>query len=199
MKTNCIINTAALASLALALSGCVVTSVYPFYFAKDLAFEPALVGEWKNAEKPDEHWRFEQASANRYRITSESGGKTAVFEGHVFKLNRQAFLDLTTGGWKEDIEPEPVPSHLVARIIQLKPTVKLAGISSDWLKELLTNNPTAIRHLVIQNGEKPENCRFVLTADTAELQRFVLKHLETERAWEKNTELQPISFHSPLR
>ncbi len=199
MKPNRIIGVAALAGLALAITGCVVTSIYPYYFEKDLVFEPALLGEWRNADKPDEHWKFEAAGANGYRITSESGGQTTVLQGHVFKLNGQAFLDVITGGWKEDIQPEPVPSHLVAKVVQFTPTVKLAGINYDWLKELLTNDPTALRHLVIQNGEKPEDRRFVLTADTAALQQFVLKHLQTEGAWEKTTELQPISSASPSR
>ncbi len=191
MKPNRIIGLAAVAGVALAITGCVVTSVYPYYFEKDLAFEPALVGEWKNADNPDEHWKFESAGGNGYRITSASGGQTTVLQGHVFKANGHAFLDVTTGGWKEDIQPEPVPSHLVAKVVQFTPTVKLAGMNYDWLKELVTKDPTAIRHLVLRNGEEPENRRIVLTADTAELQQFVLKHLETEGAWEESTELQP--------
>ena len=42
MKTNRIIGAAALAGLALAFTGCVVTSVYPFYFEKDVAFDSGL-------------------------------------------------------------------------------------------------------------------------------------------------------------
>lgn len=199
MKINRTIGTAALAALALAFTGCIVTSVYPFYFEKDLAFEPALIGDWKNADKPDEHWKFERVGANGYRITSESGSETAVVQGHVFKLQGQTFLDLTSGGWKEDIQPEPVPSHFVTRLLQVTPTVKLSQMSYDWLKELLTNDPKAIRHLVIQTGEKPEDRRFVVTADTVELQQFVLKHLKTERAWEKFMELQPALTGSASR
>ncbi len=135
MKSDRIISTAvltaALAGLALALTGCVVTSVYPFYLEKDLVFEPALLGDWKNADKPDEHWKFEPAGGKGYRITSETEGITTMFKGYVFKLQGQAFLDLITDGWKEDIQPEPVPSHLVAKVVRLTPTVKLAGIKYD--------------------------------------------------------------------
>jgi len=199
MKTNRITGTVALTGLALALTGCVATSVYPFYFEKDVVFEAALVGDWKKADQPDEHWRFEQASGLGYRITSESGGKTAVYQGHAFKLQGQTFLDLTTTQWKEDIQPEPVPSHFLARIVQLTPTVKLSALNYDWLKELLARDPKAVRHIVVQTGEKSEDRRIVLTADTAELQQFVLKHLKTEVAWEASIELQADPTRSPSR
>ena len=199
MKINRIISAVALTGLVLALTGCVVTSVYPFCFENDVAFEPALVGDWKKTDQPGEHWRFEQASGNGYRITSESGEKITVFQGYLFKLQGQSFLDLTTTGWKEDIQPEPVPSHLLARVVQLTPTVKLSAIDYDWLKDLLAKNPKAIRHIVLPTGEKPEDRRIVLTADTAELQQFVLMHLNTEGMWETSVELQPAPPNSPSR
>jgi hypothetical protein len=191
MKLTRTIIALGLSALTLALTGCVVTSVYPFYSEKDLAFEPALVGVWKKTGQSDEHWKFERASGNGYRITSESGGKTTVLRGHVFKLHGQTFLDLCTTNWKEDIQPEPVPSHILAHIVQLTPTLKMSDLNYDWLKELLARNPKAVRHIVIQTGEKPEDRRIVLTADTAGLQQFVLKHLNTEAAWDTGAELQP--------
>ena len=214
MKINRIVGTMALTGLALALTGCVVTSVYPFYFEKDLTFEPALIGDWKKANQPDEHWKFERATGDGYRIITESGGKTTVFQGHAFKLYGRTFLDLTTTQWKEDIQPEPVPSHFLARIVQVTPTVKLSAMNYDWLKELLAKDPQALRHIVIQIGEKADDRRIVLTADTTELQQFLLSHLKTEGPlvyrpgegwqhrnnegmWEPSVELQPDPASSP--
>ena len=205
-----------LSAAAVILGGCVTTSVYPFYGEKDVVFEPALVGDWKKTDQPDEHWKFERDSGNGYRITSESGGKTTVFQGRAFKLRGRTFLDVATTGWKEDIQPEPVPSHFLARIVQLTPTVKMSALNYDWLKELLAKDPKAVRHIVLPTGEKPDERRIVLTADTAELQEFLLKHLKTEGPlvyqpgegwqhlntegmWETSVELQPIAANSPSR
>ena len=206
----------ALTGLALALTGCVVTSVYPFYFEKDLIFEPDLVGNWKQTKQAEEHWKFVRANGNTYRVTSQSIEKTNVFLGHVFKLQGRTFLDLTTTGWKEDIQPEPVPSHFLARIEQLKPTLKVLIMDYGWLKELIAKDPKAVRHIVLPTGEKPEDRRIVLTADTTELQEFLLKHLTTEGPlvykpgegwqhrnnegmWETSVELQPDAASSPSR
>jgi hypothetical protein len=67
----------------------------------------------------------------------------------------------------------------------------MSDLSYEWLQQLLATNPAALRHLVIKTGDKPEDRRVVLTADTAELQRFVTSHLKTEAAWTESLELQP--------
>lgn len=66
------------------------------------------------------------------------------------------------------------------------PTLEMAALNCEWLGILLEQNPKAIRHQVVQGGGYK---RLVLTADTAELQRFVVKHLKTEAAWVDGLEL----------
>jgi hypothetical protein len=180
------------AGLALVLgTGCILTSVYPFYFEKDVVFDPALLGTWQKAGQADEHWKFERDKANGYRITVLADGKPSLEQGQLFKLQGQMFLDLCAHECKEDIQPEPVPSHLLLRVDQLTPTLKLTGLDYNWLKELLAQNPSALRHLLLKTGDNPTDRRIVLTADTAELQQFVIKHLKTEGAWTDPLELQP--------
>src|SRR5437899_865493 len=47
--------------LGIFLTGCVVSSIYPFYTNKDVAFDPALVANWTNTKEAGEHWNFERA------------------------------------------------------------------------------------------------------------------------------------------
>jgi len=181
------------------VTGCIVTSVYPFYHEKDVVFEPALVGSWQKAGQSDEHWTFARDKANGYVVTCVSKDTTNVFQGYAFKLHGEKFLDLSTAQWKEDIQPEPVPSHLLVRIGQITPSLKMANLKYEWLGDLLAKNPKAIRHILIKTGDKPEDRRVVLTADTAELQRFVIKHLKTKDAWDDGLELQSAGAESPSR
>ena len=178
-----------LAGGAAFLTGCLVTSVYPFYQQKDLAFEPALLGDWTNSKEPGEHWKFEPESTNAYRFTYTSDGKDYVMRAHFFKLGENAFLDMFTTEESPNAEPPPIPSHFLFRVFQISPNPKLASLNYDWLKELLNKEPTAVRHYVIADEEKPDDTRLILTADTAELQKFVLKHLKTEAAWKNDVEL----------
>ena len=63
----------------------------------------------------------------------------------------------------------------------------------------MARNPKAIRHIVIKTGDRPEDGRVVLTADTAELQRFVIKHLKTKGAWDDSLELQTATTEPTSR
>jgi len=171
------------------LTGCLVTSVYPFYQQKDLAFEPALLGEWTNSKEPAERWKFEPESTNAYRFTYTSEGKDYGMRAHFFKLGENAFLDMFTTEESPNAEPPPIPSHFLFRVFQTSPNPKLAPLNYDWLKELLNKEPTAVRHHFIADEEKPDDTRLILTADTAELQKFILKHLKTEAVWKDGVEL----------
>jgi hypothetical protein len=192
MKTKMTLhNLALLFGAAALLSGCIITSVAPFYTSKDLLFEPSLLGQWRN--EPDDLWKFEKAGTNAYRLAYTSSGKTAVMQAHLFKVNGRLFLDLFSNEQKDDIQPPPIPSHFLLRVFEFTPTVRLAPLDYDWLKELLEKEPKALRHQLIQGSDKPDDLRLVLTADTQELQQFVLKHLDTEPAWKGTFDLKRIS------
>jgi hypothetical protein len=83
------------AATAILLTGCVVTSVHPYYTAKDLVFEPSLVGQWTKTQS-DEFWTFQKEGNDSYNLTYVSGGKTNLARAHLFKLNGQMFLDFVS-------------------------------------------------------------------------------------------------------
>src|SRR6266404_3352307 len=126
-----------LATGAALLTGCFVTSVYPFYKQKDLSFEAALLGNWTNSKEAGEHWKFEKDGTNAYRLTYTSDGKDAVMRAHFFKLGKHAFLDLFTTEESGNIEPPPIPAHFLMRVFQVVPSPKLAALNYEWLKEHL--------------------------------------------------------------
>jgi hypothetical protein len=177
------------AAAAVLLTGCIVTSVYPYYAAKDLSFDPALVGSWTKTEDADEHWKFEPDGTNAYRLTFSSKSETNVMQAHLFKLHNERFLDLFTTDEMKDIQPPPIPSHFVLRIFQMTPSLRMASMNYEWLGETLTNNPHAVRHLVIRSTNDGDDGRIVLTADTPELQKFLVGNLKAEKAWKDVIEL----------
>jgi len=196
MRINRILGTVALAGLALALTGCVVTSVYPFYFEKDVVFEPALLGDWTKGQSSSEHWKFERDGGTAYRVTYTLGEGSSVMQARLFKLRGQRFLDLYASERSGDGLFPTIPSHLLLRVLQTGPTLNMRALNYDWLGKLLDKNPKAIRHHVVEVGRDK---RLVLTADTAELQRFVVKHLKTQAAWKDDSELQLTPASSPSR
>ena len=176
MKTR---NLIASAAAALLLSGC-IPSVNPFYTDKDVVFDPRLLGEWQEKESSDgpQLWKFEKGDDKAYKLTvTEKDSKRGEFNAHLFKLKQEYFLDLIPSSVEYATNQADLvafamyPGHLLVRISQLEPELKLAFFDFDWLKKHLEANPKALVHRVEQ-----KDC-ILLTASTRDLQRFVLKHL----------------------
>ena len=168
------------------LAGCVVSSIYPYYTAKDLTFDPALLGTWGDAEKTNDNnevWLFEKIEAQTYKMTIRDSSETNAFDTHLFTLGGQKFLD----SLPRDRVDYHTPEHFLFRIKSMTPTLELQLLDYEWLTKLVEQNPKAIRHIIVPNeaGHTNEGGRLTLTADTAELQEFLRKHLNNTNAWVK--------------
>jgi hypothetical protein len=178
---------AALLAVMLFFAGCVVTSIYPYYTDKDLVFDPAMLGNWVDASKTNEtseYLRFEQVGEKGYRATFFGTDETNSIDVFLFRLKQQLFVD----SFPTNRSLDYVPVHQVSKVTQIGPMVETANLNYDWLAKLLEKNPEAIRHMVLR--EKPgdaEGGRIILTADTKELQRFILKYVSNTNAWKEPT------------
>jgi len=179
-----------LAAAAVWLGGCVLTSVYPYYSEKDVVFEPALAGDWLHHAKdaPDELWEFWADSGARsysFMRVEPRNATTQIMDAHLFKLQGQLFLDIAT----REQDYQLIPSHYLLKVSRIAPTLRVSLLDHQWFQSLLATNPAAIRHHFVKTGDKPEERRVVLTADTAELQDFIVRHLKTEGMWQESFEL----------
>ena len=165
-------------------AGCVVTSVSPFYTQNDLVQEPGLLGNWINQKNDSEIWRFERSGDKAYRFTLIEERKATVMDARAFKLDGQLFLDVFS--LEQDIHV--IPAHYLLKVIQVRPNLQMSQLNHEWLIGLLDKDPKAVNHHFVPTGDKPEERRVVFTGDTAELQKFVLKHLKTGEAWKDSFE-----------
>ena len=167
---------------AVVVAGC-VPSWNPFYTEKDLVFDLALVGTWSpsNAkEGSKETWTFTKESDTRYRLQqTDEEGRTADFDARLVKLKERRFLDLyLTRVEGDDVKLNAwasfslVPAHLLLKVEQIQPALKIAAMNPDWMQKFLKQHPDAIAHRVVMEDN------IVLTANTSELQKFVLAHAD---------------------
>jgi hypothetical protein len=64
-------------------------------------------------------------------------------------------------------------------------------MSLDWLGKLLEKNPKAIKHIIVsEEAGTNDKKKIVLTAETPELQAFVLKYANNEDAFPDPTEFK---------
>jgi hypothetical protein len=184
--------------LALLLPGC-VPSVNPLYTEKDLVFDPALVGVWTD-ERGKETWAFEKSGNKKYKLLqTDDDGRTAEFEVRLVQLKHYRFLDLyvvnpgAESDWKMNQYASFAvllrPAHTFMKVSQIEPALGLSFLNPDWLQKLLEKDPRAIRHEKDRFGaQNKDDFRIVLTADTKELQKFILKHVNDEDAFGKPSE-----------
>ncbi len=174
MKKTCLLAVAAAALLV----AC-VPSVNPFYTDKDVVTDPRLAGTWMEAGKKDKAttWTFATATNNAYAVTlKDDEGKSGKFEGHLFKLGKEMFLDVTPTECKFDdqqaglLNCAVIPGHLLFRVKLADDKFSMAVCNPDWFKNFLEKNSSALAHRVVDGS-------VILTADTAALQKFILKHL----------------------
>jgi hypothetical protein len=164
-----------------------IPSVNPFYTAKDVIFDTRLLGEWREKDKTDnpDVWKFEDATNRTYRLTiTEKEGKRGKFDAHLFQLKQEYFLDLIPTDCEYATNQADLvafsmfPGHLLVRVAQIEPELKLAFFDFDWLQKQLEKNPDLLAH-------HREGDRLILTAGTRDLQKFVLKHLGEGQLFQK--------------
>lgn len=179
---------------AIFIAGCVVTSVYPFYTDKDLAFDPGLLGKWSESktnasgEISTETWEYSKANENAYTFTGTTADETNTFSAHLFKLGGKRFLD-----WYPLKRDEGfIPPHYLFEVRQISPSLQIEPMDYEWLKDLLAKHPNAVRHIVLhEKSDRSDEGRIVLTADTKELQKFLLKYMNDPKAFgDSSTELK---------
>ena len=175
---------------AVLLCSC-IPSVNPFYTDQDVVFDARLLGEWQEKDKSDnpDIWNFDGTTNKMYKLTiTEKGGKQGRFDAHLFQLKQEYFLDLIPDdchyatNQADLVGASMYPGHLLVRVPQLEPGLKLALFDFGWLDKFLKKNPKALAH-------HREGDRIVLTAGTRDLQKFVLKHLGEDELFEKPDEM----------
>lgn len=168
----------------LILTGC-VPSWNPLYTEKDIVFDAALVGTWMAADAKEgskETWVFAKAEDKLYQLQqTDEEGRKATFDMRLVKLKDHRFLDLYLAKIEEDDVKmnawaafSLAPAHLILKVHQIEPTLKIAAMNPERMKEVLKKRPDAIAHRVMFDGN------IVLNASTAELQKFVLEHVNEE-------------------
>jgi hypothetical protein len=165
----------AVAAIAALVVAC-IPSVYPYYTAKDVSFDPVLLGEWI---EDDEHWVFTRhpRKEEAYQLRFTDGDGTDELTATLFTLGEHRFLDVIP----DDVELDDNHSvlvagsvfvgHLVLHVAAIEPRLRMALVEVDWLEDFIEENPKVLSHVVHDD-------RILLTGQTRELQRFLRKHVD---------------------
>ncbi|MFK7772980.1 MAG: hypothetical protein AB8F94_12615 [Saprospiraceae bacterium] len=178
--------------------GCIIHSLYPLYTAETIILDENIEGFWavpsskKNADCP-EGLLFEKAKdKNFYYLTTCEDGVSSQFETHLVKIGKYTYLDM----YPERDHPREkgkdnkvgladfhlIATHSFARVTVNESKLTMESFKTEWLEDLFKQRKIRIKHEVIKDDE------ILLTASSKDLQKFVLKYEEEEKAYEDEDE-----------
>ncbi|HEY5611719.1 MAG TPA: hypothetical protein VIL97_10950 [Thermoanaerobaculia bacterium] len=121
---------------------------------------------------------------NLYRFTLVEKSGVAHFDGHMFRLGPNTYIDLTDAAG--DGGTLSIRGHVLMVVREIEPRLVISLMDFEWLESYVNDNPEALAHVTTENG-------IVITADTDEIQLFLLNHhdelfgsteaLRCERPW----------------
>jgi len=117
---------------------------------------------------------FEEKGLGNIYVVQDLEQPENVYLAGLIELDNGFYLDFS----KIDIGTDPFmfPVHIFMKTTFDEDELKFHMFSEDWLKNLISNRQIRISH------ELNRFDRFLLTASTAELQKFVVKYGDLEEA-----------------
>ena len=186
--------------VAVMLSGCVF-SLHPLYTEKDVIYSSDLVGQWSEVEGEGK-WQF-QKDYDMYQyevVHTDKDGKEGHFYAVLLKVGDHIFLDMQPEDPERFLDDFKVnndyaylllPVHTFYHVKQITPVLQLRALDVGWLDEFLRENPKAVRHE--RTDKRLYRLNILLTAEPKELQEFLIKHFNTEDAFEDFMKLKRVS------
>jgi hypothetical protein len=169
------------------MTGCLVSSLHPYYKKEDKQFDSVMVGNWIDGDsciwiiQPHMTGSFmgPQKQDSSYTVTyCEEEGKYAIMTGTLFRLNGIGYVDFVPDPDEDHCTSDMtcfhhIPVHTLARVQYNRDSIMLYWYGEDWLNDLFEQNRIRIKHETVKNGNYE---RHVLTASTDELQKFIRKY-----------------------
>ncbi|MCO6477884.1 MAG: hypothetical protein J5I94_14735 [Phaeodactylibacter sp.] len=164
--------------LAALLPSC-IPSLHPLYSEDTLDFREEILGEWKNDK---ETWDFSKGDGKYYKLVFSDEDERTEFKAHLVRLGEHYFFDFynTRNRCSDDDGLAIAPllaTHSFAKVVFDNNEMKLYFFDIEWLESLFEQRKIRLRHEVMEEDI------IVLTAPTAELQEFVRKYAEEEKAF----------------
>ncbi len=162
--------------IAFLFVGCPARSLFPLFTDKDTLDNSLLVGAWANQEKNSEKtMTFQKAEKKSYKVFLRDGEDVMTYEARLGQIGKFWFL---SSSLSKSGDHHTLSAHIIHRVWIDEDTLKVAALEADWLKEMSDAKKLAVTH-VKREGE------VILNATTEELQAFVLKYAEDEKAFPK--------------
>ncbi len=178
---------------AMFIQGCTVFSLHPLYEMDDLIFDDSLLGKWVDTEDEDIFVIIENLDDIMYKFLFCEVQKhaplqvdTGFYEAGLLMLDKHLFFDLYP--YMENTFPfgpdeadyllkNFIPVHSFLKIKYEEDKLIFYMFDGDRMKDLFEQNRIRIKHEMMEDW-------IVITASTPDLQKFIRKYSNDEKAFD---------------
>lgn len=189
--------------LALLVSSCILSSLFPLYTEKDLRTDDRIVGKWLIIEedRQNDYWIIEKVdtanlgggflglsgiwseykTGKTYRLVAVQDSIQQEFALHLLELYGTEYLDFYPVNYEvshDFLGWHMVPVHNFAKVEIHKDQLVLHFFDPDFFIKLIEQNKIRISHVDLDG-------RQLITAETDELQKFIKKYGHESQAYEE--------------
>jgi hypothetical protein len=168
---------AALAVTLVGAPGCLVLSLHPAYDDDSLAWDPALIGAWRD-EEDNATMKIEAAEWRSYRVHYEHPSEKGDLTGFLTIVGDAHYLDLMPARG-EDHGSFLTPLHGILRVDFADDKLTLTPLSYDWLADALR----AGRSLGGLDAVFDQKQNVLIVSPTARLRSWLRKRPADNPAW----------------
>ena len=156
---------------------CLVLTVNPSHDRESLVWDPALVGDWHNADD-NSSLRIERAEWQSYRIEYIHPIETGQLTGYLTRIGKTTYLDVMPARG-QDRGSFLIPVHATLRVALEGDRLELTALSYDWFFDRLKKR-TSVPGLTVALDEK-ENA--LIVNPTNEFRSWLAKQLPESQAF----------------
>jgi hypothetical protein len=171
---------AAVAAFGLTLAGCEQVSwLQPLYSERDIVQEPGFAGTWQSSGKNPEKIVV-SAVDDHYRIEDDK----LAFDAYLVRIAGELYIDAVEKG------ASGIPEHQFWKATLEGDRLELRTLSSEFVLDKIKKD-SALPHQRVREGKS--DTRYVVTAEPAEVQNFLIRY--REQAWDKDASDSLLRVH----
>ena len=183
------------------LSGCLST-LHPIFTAKDLVFDPRLIGTWHDGNKDEEVFIYERGTGNTFKALPEALQQIAdkaylltirnkednldyKYYAFLARIGNHLYFDYYPAEikWQQRyndfFKQHQVSMHTFYRVrFNSDGSFETSQFAQKFMDNLIEKKKIRIKHETRFDGT------YVITAPTEELQQYILKYADVPEAYE---------------
>ncbi|MGA2845589.1 MAG: hypothetical protein ABSF68_09225 [Candidatus Acidiferrales bacterium] len=171
------------------LGGCATYSVHPFYKPDESTLEPGLVGTW-TVDKAKITIQANEEGTYEVRVADSDSNGDYRYKMRLIRVGGDLFADAVfdeeyVNDKKIDFPYGIAAFHFLYKVLLNGDTLRISLVNHDWLVTQIEAKKISIAHEYMDENLAPRDSSILLTASSANLQKFIQQLADTPDAFEE--------------